>query len=155
MGRLAGKLVFITGASSGIGEATARAFALEKSNLILSARRFEKINDLANELHRDYDIKVLPLKLDVRNVQEVKAAIAGLPKDFSAIDVLVNNAGLVIGLDTIETVTDEAMNTMIDTNIKGVIHVTQAVLPTFKTQGSGHIINISSISGREVYPGGG
>ncbi|KAJ3112348.1 hypothetical protein HK098_008151, partial [Nowakowskiella sp. JEL0407] len=155
MGRLAGKTIFITGASSGIGEAVAREFAKENANLILTARRIEKIEALADNLRISHGIKVLPVKLDVRDQEEVRNVVSGLPEDFKDINVLVNNAGLVIGTDTVESVSDLAVNTMIDTNIKGVLHVTQAVLPILKRLNSGHIINISSISGREVYPGGG
>ncbi|KAI8823759.1 uncharacterized protein EV422DRAFT_522247 [Fimicolochytrium jonesii] len=156
MGRLTNKTVLITGASAGIGSACAHEFAKEGSRLILAARRTEKLNSLREALTSSYpSIAVHALELDVRDRAKVFAAINALPKEFSEVDVLVNNAGLVIGLDSIEKVTEEAIDVMLDTNVKGLLFATQAVLPGMKKRGNGHIINVSSISGREVYPGGG
>eukprot|EP00842_Homolaphlyctis_polyrhiza_P005329 jgi/Hompol1/5798/HPOL_004716-RA len=151
--RLIGKTVLITGASSGIGEACAREFAKCGSNIIITARRTELINSVANSL-KDLPIRVLPLTLDVRNREDVFKAIKDLPEEFRNIDVLVNNAGLSIGLDPLETVSPEALDTMFDTNVKGLVNVTQAVLPILKSRPSAHIINIGSIAGTEAYPGG-
>ncbi|KAI9203299.1 uncharacterized protein BJ171DRAFT_510302 [Polychytrium aggregatum] len=156
MSRLANKIVLVTGASSGIGEATAREFARAGSHLIVTARRVERLQDLKNKLSQEFPaIRVLPVEMDVRSRDRVFKAIEDLPVDFKDIDVLVNNAGLVIGMDTIENVKPEAIDTMIDTNVKGLLNVTQAVLPGMKHRKRGHIINISSIAGTEAYANGG
>lgn len=157
MGRLQNKIVLVTGASSGIGAATAIEFAREGSHLIICARRVEKLNDLVQKIQNECpNVRVHSVQLDVTIRQNVSDVIKSLPEDFKDIDVLVNNAGLSVGMDTIETVSDDAINAMIDTNVKGgVLHVTQAVLPGMKSRGRGHIINVSSIAGKEAYPGGG
>ncbi|KAI8904604.1 hypothetical protein DFJ77DRAFT_484524 [Powellomyces hirtus] len=152
MGRLAGKTVLITGASAGIGAACAVEFAKEGCKLILAARRKEKLVEVQQQIAAQVPgVSVQPLELDVRDRQKVFDAIATL----DPVDVLINNAGLVIGLDTIATVTPTAIDTMLDTNVKGLLNVTQAVLPSMQHRNAGHIINVSSISGRETYPGGG
>lgn len=154
--RLVGKTVFITGASSGIGQACALEFAMNGSNLILAARRTERLVEIAKQIQHKYpSSKVHPLVLDVRQRQKVFDAIASLPTEFKKIDVLVNNAGLVIGLDPIEKVSEEAIDTMFATNVKGLLNVTQAILPGMKARREGHIINISSIAGTEAYANGG
>ncbi|KAI8930282.1 hypothetical protein BC831DRAFT_395298 [Entophlyctis helioformis] len=154
--RLLGKTVLITGASAGIGEACAVEFAKAGSHLILAARRSDRIQSIADAFAKDYPtIRVLPVTLDVRDRQQVLSTINNLPADFRNIDVLVNNAGLVIGVDHVESVTEDAVNTMFDTNVKGLLNVTQAVLPIMKARNSGHIVNIGSIAGTEAYPGGG
>ncbi|RUP44887.1 hypothetical protein BC936DRAFT_148893 [Jimgerdemannia flammicorona] len=157
MGRLEGKTVLISGASAGIGEATAKEFARAGSNLarILTARRVERLESLKKELLTKYpSIKVHAVDMDVRNRSAVEKAIASLPNDLKDVDVLVNNAGLVIGLDKVADVTSDAIDTMIDTNVKGLLYLTQAVLPRMKERQQGHIINIGSVSGKQVYPGG-
>ncbi|KAH6570596.1 hypothetical protein BASA60_007614 [Batrachochytrium salamandrivorans] len=154
--RLVGKTVLITGASAGIGEACAREFANAGSNLILAARRTDRLQALADGFAKDFpSIKVLLLTMDVRNRSQVFDAIKHLPVGFRGIDVLVNSAGLAVGVDQLDKVTPEAIDSMFDTNVKGLMNVTQAVLPIMKERNSGCIINVSSISGTQVYPGGG
>ncbi|RUS27824.1 hypothetical protein BC938DRAFT_482688 [Jimgerdemannia flammicorona] len=157
MGRLEGKTVLISGASAGIGEATAKEFARAGSNLarILTARRVERLESLKKELLTKYpSIKVHAVDMDVRNRSAVEKAIASLPNDLKDVDVLVNNAGLVIGLDKVADVTSDAIDTMIDTNVKGLLYLTQAVLPRMKERQQGHIINIGSVSGMERWQAG-
>ncbi|KAF9363001.1 hypothetical protein BGX34_005073 [Mortierella sp. NVP85] len=140
-----------TGASSGIGEACARHFAQAGSNLILSARRKGRLDSLKRELElRHTDIKISTFELDVRNRASVQATAAS----FGDVDVLVNNAGLVIGLEKLENISEEALNTMIDTNVKGLVHVTQSVLPGMRAKNKGHIINIGSVAGLQAYANG-
>lgn len=156
MGRLEGKNVLITGASAGIGEACAKEFAKAGSNLILTARRIERLEKFRNEFSQKYpSIKIFTHQLDVREKAKVDQLVGALPSDLKNIDVLVNNAGLVIGIDKIENVTAEAIDTMIDTNVKGLLNVTQAILPIMKERQKGHIINIGSVSGQQVYANGG
>jgi 3-hydroxy acid dehydrogenase/malonic semialdehyde reductase len=123
--------------------------------LIITARRAERLNELAALIRDKFSVLVHPISLDVRNRQQVNEAFANLPNEFRNVDVLVNNAGLVIGMDHIDTVSPEAIDVMIDTNVKGLLNVTQAILPSMKRRDNGHIINISSIAGTEAYPGGG
>ncbi|KAG0360699.1 hypothetical protein BGZ54_009434 [Gamsiella multidivaricata] len=144
-------LQLVTGASSGIGEACARHFAQAGSNLLLSARRKDRLDKLKQELEgRHPSIKVSTYELDVRSRAKVQETAA----KFGDVDVLVNNAGLVIGLDKLEDITEEAMDTMIDTNVKGLVHVTQAVLPGMRARNKGHIINIGSVAGQQAYANG-
>jgi serine 3-dehydrogenase len=154
MNLLKGKITFITGASSGIGKACAEVFAREKSNLILTARRIDRLKVLANNLEKSYGIKVKCLKLDVRNYDEVKNAIDSLDKNWNKIDILVNNAGLSRGLDKIHEGKKEDWDEMIDTNIKGLAYVTRHVLPLMVKRNKGHVINIGSTAGHDVYPSG-
>ncbi|TPX34920.1 hypothetical protein SmJEL517_g02596 [Synchytrium microbalum] len=156
MGRLEGKTVVVTGASAGIGYFTALEFAKEGSNVIATARRMDKLQALADEVKANYPkSKVLTVECDVRSRAAVNKAFSTLPAEWQNIAVLVNNAGLVNGLDHVEKVTDEAIDVMLDTNVKGLLYVTQAVLPGMKERGAGNIINVGSIAGREAYPGGG
>ncbi|KAL1933934.1 hypothetical protein VTP01DRAFT_8024 [Rhizomucor pusillus] len=151
MGRLAGKNVLITGASAGIGEACAREFAKEGSNLFLAARRVEKLQQLKSEISSAHpDIQVQAVELDVRNLQQIKGVVAALPP----IDVLVNNAGLVIGLDPLVDVEEDQFDVMFDTNVKGLVFLTKAVIPSMKERQTGHIINVGSVAGKQAYPGG-
>ncbi|KAI7886835.1 NAD(P)-binding protein [Lichtheimia hyalospora FSU 10163] len=153
-GRLVNKNVLITGASSGIGEACAREFAKEGSNLILAARRVERLQSLKDELCKTYaGINIHTVNLDVREKKAIDAAIESLPMK-NEIDCLVNNAGLVIGVDPLKDVSEEAYDTMFDTNVKGLVFVTQAVLPYMLARQSGHIINIGSVAGKQSYPNG-
>ncbi|MDF1545137.1 MAG: SDR family oxidoreductase [bacterium] len=147
---LTGKIVLVTGASSGIGESCARKFASAGAKLILAARRMERLERLAGELGVDCHL----LQLDVRNRAEVERSISGLPKEWMAIDVLVNNAGLSRGLSKLQEGKIEGWEEMIDTNIKGLLYISRAVLPGMVRRNSGHVINIGSIAGREVYPNG-
>ncbi|TPX41836.1 hypothetical protein SeLEV6574_g05902 [Synchytrium endobioticum] len=156
MGRLEGKTVLITGASAGIGYATALEFAKEGSHIIATARRLDKLDSLAKDIQSKYaNAKVHTLAMDVRSRDNVNKAIGSLPSEWSQVDVLVNNAGMVQGLEPIERVNDHDIDVMFDTNVKGLLYVTQAILPGMKTRNQGNIINVGSISGREVYPGGG
>ena len=146
------KTIFITGASSGFGEATARKFSSEGHRLILLARRREKLIDLAHQLGGEN--KCHFICADVRDKEEVENALSGLPEDFRSIDVLVNNAGLALGLGPAEDASLKDWEIMVDTNIKGVIYLTKAVLPGMIRRGHGQIINIGSVAGSWPYPGG-
>ena len=148
------KIVFVTGASAGIGEATARAFAGEGANVLMCARRAEKIEKLARSIAHDHKVAVHSFRLDVRDQAAVDKAISGLPAEWRAIDVLVNNSGLSRGLEKLPHGLVGDWEEMIDTNVKGLLFVTRAVLPGMIERGRGHIINIGSIAGHEVYPAG-
>ncbi len=154
MERLKDKIVFITGASSGIGRACAEAFAGEKANLILAARRFERLKEEAERLEKTYGIKTRIIKLDVRDFNEVKQAVDGLGGDWNKVDVLVNNAGLARGFDKIYEGNLASWEEMIDTNLKGLLYVTRNILPGMVERKRGHVINIGSTAGHEVYPNG-
>jgi len=149
------RIILVTGASAGIGTACAVSFAAAGSRLILAARRRERLAELAGRLEKDHGAACLNLELDVRDRDAVNAAIAGLPPAWREIDVLVNNAGLSRALDTIQDGDDGDWNEMIDTNVKGLLWVSRAVLPGMIARDRGHVINIGSVSGRQVYGGGG
>ncbi len=151
---LKNKVVLITGASSGIGKSCARAFAGTGARLILAARRLPRLNELAAELKRKQGEDILLLGLDVRDQPAVEGAVNGLPAEWAAIEVLVNNAGLSRGLDKIHEGKLDDWEEMIDANIKGLLYVSRAVIPGMVKRGQGHVINIGSIAGHEVYPGG-
>ncbi|MFQ4137529.1 SDR family oxidoreductase [Nodosilinea sp. PGN35] len=150
---IADQIVLITGASSGIGAACARALAVTGARLILAARRAEPLQALAKELERQ-GVDVLTVVLDVRQAEAVGEAIAGLPEAWQAIDILINNAGLSRGLDKQYEALLDDWETMIDTNIKGLLYVTRAVVPGMVARGRGHVVNVGSIAGRQTYPGG-
>lgn len=154
MKKLSKKIVFITGASSGIGKACAESFAKEGANVILTARRISVIKKLDDSLKRKYKIKALSLQLDVRNLEQVKNVVSSLPKEWKKIDILVNNAGLARGLNYIDEGKIENWNEMIDTNIKGLLHVSRQILPLMLKRKKGHVINIGSIAGHLTYPMG-
>lgn len=154
MSDLKGKTVFVTGASSGIGLACARAFAAEGARILMCARRDERLKRLADELGKEYGSESHYFRLDVRDRQAVERAVSGLPAAWKAVDVLVNNAGLSRGLSKLHEGGVEDWEEMIDTNVKGLLYVSRAVIPSMVERGSGHIINIGSIAGYEVYPGG-
>jgi serine 3-dehydrogenase len=154
MSLLKGKITLITGASSGIGKACAEVFAKEKSNLILTARRIERLKSLANKLEKQNGIKVKCVQLDVRDYDQVKKAIDLLDNNWKKIDILINNAGLSRGLDKIYEGKKEDWDEMIHTNIKGLAYVTRHVLPLMVKRKRGHVINIGSTAGHEVYPAG-
>jgi len=154
MSEFKSKLVFITGASSGIGKACAELFASAGAKLLLVARRIDRLNTIANELHKNYKTDVKTIKLDVRNYDEVKSFFSQLDADWQKIDILINNAGLSRGLDKIYEGKPEDWNEMIDTNFKGLLYVTRTVLPGMIERNKGHIINIGSIAGHEAYSGG-
>lgn len=156
--RLANKIVLITGASSGIGAATAKEFASAANGnikLILTARRESRLTELAGELTKQYGpIKIHTAKLDVSNPNEIPSFISGLPQEFADIDVLINNAGKALGKDHVGDIATEDISGMLQTNVLGLMTMTQAVVPIFKKKNSGDIVNIGSIAGRESYPGG-
>lgn len=144
----------ITGATSGIGRATARKLAKEGyGKLILAARRTERLTALKAELEQ-LGAEVCTITLDVRDKKAVDQAFEHLPKGFERIDVLLNNAGLASGLDTFDNADMNDIEVMIDTNVKGLIYVSKAIIPHMIKQGSGHIINVASIAGKEVYGNG-
>jgi len=157
--RLGGKIILITGASAGIGEATAREFA-EAANgnvkLILTARRKDKLDALANSLSETYpNIKLHVAEFDVSKLDTIAPFVANLPAEFSDIDVLINNAGKALGRDPVGEILTEDIMGMFQTNVLGLITLTQTVLPIFKAKNSGDIVNLGSIAGRDPYPGGG
>lgn len=154
MNRLQGSIALITGASSGIGAATARALAAEGARLILAARRSDRLAALAAELESGPGATVLAMEVDVRDRQQVETQLGNLPAEWRAIDLLVNNAGLSRGLDKLHEGSHEDWEEMLDTNVKGLLYVTRAVVPGMVSRGKGHVINLGSIAGHEVYPNG-
>jgi NADP-dependent 3-hydroxy acid dehydrogenase YdfG len=147
-------LVMITGASAGIGAACARVFAREGYRLLLLARRLERLEALASELREKYGSEVLVRMLDVRQAARVREVLELLPAQWRNIDLLINNAGLSRGLDKLHEGNLEHWETMIDTNIKGLLYVSRQVIPGMVARGRGHVINVGSIAGHQVYPGG-
>ncbi|SCU78191.1 LAMI_0A03774g1_1 [Lachancea mirantina] len=156
--RLAGKTIFITGASAGIGQATALEYldaSDGKVNLILAARRLEKLEELKQKIGREYpEAKVFAGKLDVTESASIKPFLENLPQEFKDIDILINNAGKALGSETVGNIDAQDIAGMIDTNVLGLINVTQAVLPIFKAKNAGDIVNLGSVAGREAYPTG-
>lgn len=148
------RLVLITGATSGIGLACARTFAKNKSDLIITGRREDRLKKLQSELIDKYGVKVKYLSFDIRQKESVFNAIDLLKSEKLNIDILINNAGLASGLSTVQEGDIDDWEKMIDTNIKGLLYISRAVLPMMIEQGKGHIINIGSIAGKEVYPNG-
>lgn len=146
--------VFVTGATSGIGKEIAISFAQYGDNLLLCARREEKLAELKAELEADYDVRVDTFTLDVRNREEVETKIPQAIKAFGGVDILVNNAGLAQGLDDFQDSSIDDAVTMIDTNVKGLIYVARKVLPFMMEQNSGHIINMGSTAGIYAYAKG-
>ncbi|MCL2041571.1 MAG: SDR family NAD(P)-dependent oxidoreductase [Bacteroidales bacterium] len=146
--------VFITGASSGIGKSAAEKFAAAGCRLILCARNEQKITELSKSLQERFHVPVHAFALDVRDKEAVDAAVKGLPEAFSDIDVLVNNAGLALGLEKLQDNLVNDWEEMIATNVTGLLYVTRAVLPTMLRRRQGHIINIGSIAGIHAYPNG-
>ena len=154
MGLLSDKIVFITGASSGIGKACAFEFASEGANLILAARRLKNLKDLEESLKQKFGIKVHSIQLDVRNKEKTEESITSLPDELKNVDILINNAGLARGFDKLYEGNIDHWEEMIDTNVKGLLYVTRFILPLMVKRKSGHIINIGSIAGHEVYVNG-
>ncbi len=148
------KIACITGATSGIGKSCAFAFAGAGFHLILTGRRRELLNSIKRQLEDDYSVQVLTMVMDVRDRQAVESALSGLEDDWKHIDVLVNNAGLALGLTDIGDGDPGQWDQMIDTNIKGLLYVSRCIIPGMINRQSGHIINIGSIAGREAYPKG-
>jgi 3-hydroxy acid dehydrogenase / malonic semialdehyde reductase len=149
---MTGRIVFITGATSGIGEATARLLAHHKFKLILCGRRQDRLAKLRDELA--VSTEVTTLSFDVRNQPDVKRAIDSLPEKWKAVDVLINNAGNAHGMDPIQTGSLEDWDAMIDINVKGLLYVSREIIPGMTERNGGHIINLGSIAGKEVYPNG-
>lgn len=149
-----GKIIFITGATSGIGKACAYRFAEEGNTLILTGRRAERLDDLVRDLEENYDTRAIALCFDVRNKDEVVEQISQLPIEVLTPDVLINNAGLALGLGSIGEGNSDEWETMIDTNLKGLLNVTRVLSPLMMKRKSGHIINIGSIAGKEAYANG-
>lgn len=148
------KIVFITGASSGIGAACARQFAQQGANLLLAARRIEQLEEYAQKLRSNFHVKIYTMRLDVRRFPEVETALNGLPPEWKNISVLVNNAGLARGMERLQEGRVDDWEEMIDTNVKGLLYVTRAVIPGMIERNEGHIINIGSAAGHWVYPNG-
>jgi len=146
-------IILITGATSGFGKAIAEKFAANKWNCIITGRRKERLQQVADNLCL-HDIRVLPLVFDVQQRDEVFKHIQNLPDEWKAIDILVNNAGLALGRDSFDKASLDDWETMIDTNVKGLLYASKAVLPYMIAQGKGHIINIGSTAGKEVYMNG-
>jgi len=151
---LEGKVALITGASSGIGEATARVFAENGAKLILLARRKERLEKLSKELKELFNTQSYLIVADVRNYELLEKEFNKIPEEFKDISILVNNAGLARGLDKIYNGDINDWNEMIDTNIKGLLYVTKLVSPILLKKNTGHIVNIASLAGRAVYPNG-
>ncbi|HQM70173.1 MAG TPA: SDR family NAD(P)-dependent oxidoreductase, partial [Bacteroidales bacterium] len=147
------KIIMITGATSGFGRATARKFAKNGYDVIITGRRKERLDELEKELG-EYKVEVLTLNFDVRKRYEVADIISGLPDKWKNIDILVNNAGLAVGLSHVDDADVDDWDRMVDTNVKGLLYVTRAVAPLMVARESGHIFNISSIAGTDIYENG-
>ncbi|HKJ79702.1 MAG TPA: SDR family NAD(P)-dependent oxidoreductase [Prolixibacteraceae bacterium] len=148
------KTAIITGATAGIGEATAHLLAENNFNLILTGRRKERLTSLKEKIEAESGCKVLLLPFDIRSQEETENAVKSIPKEWQNIDVLINNAGLAVGMNTIDEGVVDDWERMIDTNVKGLLYITRLISPLMVQQGSGHIVNISSIAGKETYPMG-
>lgn len=148
------KTVLVTGATAGIGEAIAQIFARANNRIIVTGRRADRLEKLKHKLETDFGAQIHTLCFDVQKADQVKAAIESLPEEFKNIDILVNNAGLALGRASFDNGLEQDWDTMIDTNIKGVLYVTKAVVPGMIKNKSGHIVNIGSIAGKETYLGG-
>jgi len=147
-------IVLITGATAGFGKACATTFAANGYNIIITGRRKEKLTELHASLEKEYAVKVLSLDFDVRDEQAVKQTLENIPSAWKEVDILVNNAGLALGLSTIDEGSTDDWNTMIDTNIKGLLYVSRVVIPWMKTRKTGHIINLGSTAAKHVYAKG-
>ncbi len=148
------KIIFITGATSGIGKASAHIFAKNEYDLIITGRRKERLLELSEKLKSTHKVDVLTLCFDVKNKEEVKMAVASLPDNWKKIDVLLNNAGLAVGFDKIQNGKIEDWEAMIDTNVKGLLYVSHEIIPLLIKNKKGHIINIGSTAAKTVYEKG-
>ena len=148
------KTVFISGATSGIGKACAEKFAAKKYNCILTGRRQERLDELKNNLIKTFGIKVHTLCFDMQQKEEVFGMINGLPPEWQQINILINNAGLALGKEAFDEADLDDWDTMLQTNVNGLLYVTRAVLPFIKKVENGHIINMGSVAGKEVYENG-
>lgn len=151
---MAEKTVLITGATAGIGAACARRYAADGARLVLTGRRAERLADIKRELEGTTKAKVHGIVLDVRDKAAVGEALSALPADFAAIDMLINNAGLALGLEPAHQVAITDWEGMVDTNVKGLLYVTRAILPGMVARDRGHIVNLGSVAGTYPYPGG-
>lgn len=147
-------IALITGATAGFGRAMAHKFASGGWDVIINGRRKERLDELRTEIIQKYRVRALPLPFDVRNRDDVFSQIGALPADWKNIDLLVNNAGLALGLSTIQEGDPDDWDVMIDTNVKGLLYVSRAVMPGMTERGQGHIINIGSLAGKEAYSKG-
>jgi len=148
------KTVLITGATSGIGKACAHHFAREKYRVIITGRRDDRLKELKVALESNFGAEVYMLAFDVRNQKQVEQALKSLPENWQHIDILINNAGLAAGKDPIQSGKRDDWERMIDTNIKGVLYVSEQIIPGMIARKSGHIVNVGSTAGKETYPGG-
>ncbi len=148
-------VIFISGATSGFGEATARIFAQNGYDVIATGRRSDRLNNLKSELESAHRISVFPLCFDVRIENDVNHAVKSLPESWTdRLEIVINNAGLAVGKSPIDEGITDDWERMIDTNVKGLLYVSKALIPFLKARKSGHIFNLGSIAGKEVYPGG-
>ena len=154
MTELKAKIALITGASAGIGAATAKAFARAGVRTILVARRAERLEQLSNELLQTYEAESIPLALDLRDGDQVESGLNSLPLEWHAVEILVNNAGLARGMEPFYLISPSQTDEVIDVNIKGLLNVSRVVVAWMLKRGCGHIINLGSIAGYETYPGG-
>lgn len=149
------KYILITGATSGFGKACAEIYAKNSWNLILTGRRKERLISIASDLRSKFKVEVIILNFDIRNEKEVIDALLTIPEEVqNKVEILINNAGLAVGRGSIENGVTDDWERMIDTNVKGLLYVSKQVIPWLKHKKSGHIVNIGSIAGKEVYPGG-
>lgn len=148
------RIILVTGASSGFGRAIALRFAAGGWDIIITGRRAERLSELKGQIEADYGVDVLPLCFDVQDRNAVNEQLANLPAEWQEIDVLVNNAGLALGRANFDEADIDDWETMIDTNIKGLLYVSRGVLPYFEKKGKGHIVNIGSTAAKDVYPMG-
>jgi 3-hydroxy acid dehydrogenase/malonic semialdehyde reductase len=148
------KVVLITGASSGIGMACAKSFASLGANLLLGARRIDRLKDLTREIKETHSVEVLPVKMDVTDFKELEKSLLGLPEEWKKVEILINNAGLSARLDKVYDADVEDWDKMIDTNVKGLLYVTRLILPGMVERNRGHVVNLGSIAGSGAYPGG-
>lgn len=154
MTNLQDKIIFITGASSGIGEACAKVLAASGARLIITARRLERLNKLADWLKSRHGTDCLVRQLDVTDKSGVRSCLDSMPKEWQAIDILVNNAGLALATDPLHAGDIDNWDIMIDTNIKGLLYVTRGILPGMLERGRGHVVNIGSVAGQDCYQNG-
>lgn len=154
MESLKNRIVFITGATSGIGQACAIEFARQGASILICARRVDLLEKTAEELKNQFGVKVHYFNMDVRDRKDIYSKIDSLPEEWKKIDILINNAGLAKGMNPFYEDDPENWEDMVDTNIKGLLNVTRAVVPGMIERGGGHIINIGSIAGHEAYPKG-
>lgn len=148
------KTALITGCTSGFGKAIAEKFAMQGYRVIITGRRNDRLNEVAENIRKTFGTEVLPLQFDVRKNKAVVAAIGSLPDEWQSIDILVNNAGLALGKHFFEEADMDDWETMIDTNVKGLLYVSRAVIPMMIKKGGGHIVNIGSVAAKDVYEKG-